>query len=92
MYSRSPLFARVFALFLYRYLLRGGFQDGREGLIFFVLQAWYRFLVDAKLYEHTLDQRRNGIAAEDISMEGSEEKTLNRSQPIPVVDEAIAEK
>ena len=39
-------------MFGYRYVVRLGFLDGRAGLIFFVLQTfWFRFLVDAKLYE-----------------------------------------
>ena len=51
-YNRLPRFARAFLLFFYRYVLRAGFLDGRPGLIFFVLQTfWFRFLVDAKLYE-----------------------------------------
>ena len=51
-YYRMPLFVRPFLLFLYRYVFRMGFLDGREGLIFFVLQTfWFRFLVDAKLFE-----------------------------------------
>jgi hypothetical protein len=36
----------------YRYFLRLGFMDGREGLVFHFLQAfWFRFLVDAMIYE-----------------------------------------
>jgi glycosyltransferase involved in cell wall biosynthesis len=51
-YDRMPLFARPFALFVYRYFLRLGFLDGTEGLIFWVLQTfWFRFLVDAKIWE-----------------------------------------
>ena len=51
-YIRLPLFTRAFLLFLYRYIFRLGFADGKEGAIFFVLQCfWYRFLVDAKLFE-----------------------------------------
>lgn len=51
-YARVPLFARAFLYFLYRYIIRLGFLDGREGLIFHFLQGcWYRFLVDAKIYE-----------------------------------------
>lgn len=51
-YDSFPLFARPILLFFYRYVLRGGFLDGKEGLIFCVLQTlWFRFLVDAKLYE-----------------------------------------
>jgi glycosyltransferase involved in cell wall biosynthesis len=49
---RAPLFIGPFAYFVYRYFLRGGFLDGKEGLIFHFLQGcWYRFLVDASIYE-----------------------------------------
>lgn len=52
-YDRFPLFVRPFLLFLYRYVLRLGFLDGIEGFIFFVLKDfWFRFLVDAKTFEH----------------------------------------
>ncbi|GAB4300412.1 MAG: hypothetical protein Fur0025_40060 [Oscillatoriaceae cyanobacterium] len=35
-----------------RYTIGLGFLDGKEGLIFHFLQGfWYRFLVDAKIYE-----------------------------------------
>lgn len=51
-YGRSPLFLRAFLYFLMRYTIGLGFLDGREGLIFHFLQGfWYRFLVDAKIYE-----------------------------------------
>ena len=52
LYLRLPLFHRAFLYWFYRYFLRLGFLDGKEGLIYHFLQAfWYRFLVDAKLYE-----------------------------------------
>jgi glycosyltransferase involved in cell wall biosynthesis len=51
-YDRSPLFLRAAGLFIYRYIIKGGFLDGTEGLVFCVLQTlWFRFLVDAKLLE-----------------------------------------
>ncbi len=54
-YLRMPLFVRPFLYFFYRYFFRLGFLDGTQGLIFHFLQAfWYRFLVDAKLYEHRI--------------------------------------
>lgn len=57
-YLRMPLFVRPFLYFIYRYFIRLGFLDGTRGLIFHFLQAfWYRFLVDAKLYEHRYRQR-----------------------------------
>jgi glycosyltransferase involved in cell wall biosynthesis len=54
-YNRLPLFVRPFLLFIYRYFFRLGFLCGKEGLIFFILQTfWFRFLIDAKLYEKWL--------------------------------------
>jgi len=51
-YYRLPLFCRAFLYFFYRYFIRLGFLDGKEGLIFHFLQGcWYRFLIDAKIYE-----------------------------------------
>jgi len=51
-YSRLPGGFRAFAYFFYRYIVRLGFLDGREGRIFHILQGfWYRFLIDAKLHE-----------------------------------------
>ncbi|MGE7307319.1 glycosyltransferase family 2 protein [Priestia megaterium] len=51
-YYRLPKFFRAHIYFIYRYYIRLGFLDGPEGKIFHFLQAyWYRFLVDAKMYE-----------------------------------------
>jgi glycosyltransferase involved in cell wall biosynthesis len=53
-YASLPLFLRPFLYFFYRYIIRLGFLDGRKGLIWHFLQGlWYRFLVDAKIYEIT---------------------------------------
>jgi hypothetical protein len=57
-YDRLPLFVRPFLLFAYRYILRLGFLDGTEGLIFWVLQTfWFRFLIDAKIWERRHSNR-----------------------------------
>lgn len=51
-YYNLPLFLRAHLYFIYRYYIRLGFLDGKEGKIFCFLQAyWYRFLVDAKIFE-----------------------------------------
>lgn len=51
-YYRLPKFFRAHLYFIYRYYIKLGFLDGPEGKIFHFLQAyWYRFLVDAKIYE-----------------------------------------
>ena len=80
-YARLPGGLRALAYFLYRYILRGGFLDGREGLAFHVLQGfWYRFLVDAKLAEVRGVMRRDGRDApaairEALGMDVTPEKT-----------------
>lgn len=52
LYVNLPLFVRPFLYFIYRYFIRLGFLDGKEGFIWHFLQGfWYRFLVDAKIYE-----------------------------------------
>ena len=52
-YYKLPMGFRSWIYYIYRYYLRLGFLDGREGKIFNFLHAyWYRFLVDAKIYEH----------------------------------------
>lgn len=51
-YYRLPIFLRARIYYWYRYYGQLGFLDGKEGKIFIYLQAyWYRFVVDAKLYE-----------------------------------------
>jgi len=51
-YLNFPLFIRPVINFIYRYILLRGFLDGKQGLIWHFLQGfWYRFLVDAKIYE-----------------------------------------
>lgn len=52
LYVRLPLFLRPALYFHWRYFIKYGFLDGKKGLIWHFLQAfWYRFLVDAKIYE-----------------------------------------
>lgn len=52
LYLKLPIFVRPFLYFFYRYVLRGGFLDGRQGFLFHFLQGlWYRLLVDVKYAE-----------------------------------------
>ena len=63
-YVKSPLFVRPFLNFCLRYILRAGFLDGKQGLMWHFLQGfWYRFLVDAKIWE---TKRRFGNDPEKI--------------------------
>jgi glycosyltransferase involved in cell wall biosynthesis len=65
-YARLPLFVRPVAYFLYRYLVRLGFLDGRAGLVFHVLQGfWFRFLVDALILERRLRRKEALSAAQE---------------------------
>ena len=59
-YQNFPLFLRPFLFWIYGYILRLGFLDGMPGLIFHTLQRfWFRFLVDAKIYEQRLNSIRD---------------------------------
>lgn len=52
LYYKLPLFIRPHLYFIYRYIIKGGFLEGKVGLIFNFLQGyWYRFLVDTQIYE-----------------------------------------
>ncbi len=55
-----PRLVRPCLYMLYRYVLRLGFLDGKEGFVFHVLQGfWYRLLVDINI-----DELRAGAAAQ----------------------------
>jgi hypothetical protein len=70
-YNRLPFPVAALGYFLFRYIGQFGFLDGREGLIYHVLQGcWYRFLVGAKVMEFdrslrsltTLEEKRAALA------------------------------
>ena len=66
-YARIPLFTRPFLYFVWRYFIKLGFLDGKRGLIWHFLQGfWYRFLVDAKIYEIIKKAKDNNSSIEDI--------------------------
>jgi glycosyltransferase involved in cell wall biosynthesis len=51
-YRFLPLYIRPFLLFFYRYFIRLGFLDGKQGFIFHFNQSlWFRLLVDSKIEE-----------------------------------------
>lgn len=57
LYYKLPLGFRAHLYYIYRYYIRLGFLDGKEGKIYTFLQAyWYRFLVDAKIYENLINR------------------------------------
>jgi glycosyltransferase involved in cell wall biosynthesis len=63
-YARLPLYARALALYLYRYVFRLGFLDGRVGLVFHFLHGlWLFMLIDAKLDEARDFIKHHGVEA-----------------------------
>lgn len=51
-YAAMPLFWRSFIYFCYRYIVKGGFLDGKEGFLWHFLQGWwFKTLTDAKVFE-----------------------------------------
>jgi glycosyltransferase involved in cell wall biosynthesis len=65
---RSPLLVRPFFYFFYSYFLRLGFLDGKVGLVYHLLQAfWFRFLVDAKIMERRMAANQAADDTSDLS-------------------------
>ena len=57
-YYRFPIFMRSQLLFLYYYVVKLGFLDGKEGFVYhYMYHRWYRALVDAKILEQKLTDR-----------------------------------
>ncbi len=51
-WARLPGYVRPIAYFAYRYVVRLGFLDGKQGFVFHFMQAWwYRLLVDINIEE-----------------------------------------
>ena len=58
-WERLPAFVRPWLYFAYRYVLHGGFLEGREAFVFHFLHAlWYPLLIDAFWLERRLKARR----------------------------------
>jgi hypothetical protein len=81
LYARLPGGMRAWAYFLYRYLLRLGFLDGKAGLYFHLMQGlWYRALVDAKVEEIEAFARERGVPI----VEAIHDRTGIAIQPLPL--------
>lgn len=75
-YRFLPLYLRPFLLFFYRYFLRLGFLDGKQGFIFHFCQSlWFRLLVDVKI-EELAESGRNGASI--VSTVSASDQTSNR--------------
>lgn len=57
-YYKLPKFLRAKLYFWYRFYLKLGFLDGKEGYVYAFLQSyWYRFLVDSMIMEQEIRNR-----------------------------------
>lgn len=57
-YYKAPSFLRAKLMFILNYYLKLGFLDGKEGYIYHFLHTyWYRYLVDAKIYEQMMTNK-----------------------------------
>lgn len=63
-YGRAPIYVRAALFYLYRYVVRLGFLDGKEGFVFHFLHGfWLMILIDAKIDEARLFIRQHGVDA-----------------------------
>lgn len=65
-YNILPLGIKPFIYFMYRFFIKLGFLDGFRGFLFHILQGfWYRFLVDAKVYEIERKAKKNNLTIKE---------------------------
>jgi len=58
LYYKMPLFIRAILYFLYRFIFKMGFLDGKNGILYHFWQGlWYRLLVDLNIYRETMRKR-----------------------------------
>ena len=73
-YNKLPVFVRPLLYFVYRYVLRLGFLDGKAGFAYHFFQGyWYRSLVDLRVYE--LDKRLKVLDGNEAKLAYLEEQT-----------------
>ena len=63
-YARAPLYLRAMLMFIYRYVVRLGFLDGKVGFLFHFLHGFWLFmLIDGKLDEARAYIGEHGLEA-----------------------------
>ena len=63
-FGNAPLYLRSVLYFLYRYIVRLGFLDGKQGFVFHSMHGlWYFVLMDAKIDEAREYIRQHGLDA-----------------------------
>ena len=76
-----PLYLRPVLYFFYRYVIRFGFLDGKQGFIFHFLQGfWYRLLVDIHLDEllHEREPSDVSLSADVLAIEQRNHQNPNK--------------
>jgi glycosyltransferase involved in cell wall biosynthesis len=67
-WENLPLTVRPFLYFFYRYFLRLGFLDGRAGLVYHFLHAfWFRLMVDLKIMEFNRQIAQGDLTLEQLN-------------------------
>jgi len=80
----------------WRYFFKLGFLDGKPGLVWHFFQGgWYRFLVDAKIYEimfHTKQVHPKGISCRGIvdgDSDGKKSKSEEQEEMKKIIGEIL---
>lgn len=61
-YRRAPIYLRALLFYLYRYFIRLGFLDGKEGFLFHFMHGfWVYMLIDAKIDEARMFIEEHGV-------------------------------
>lgn len=73
-YAKMPLFWRSMGYSVYRYIVKMGFLDGKEGFCWDFFQGlWYRALVDAKVFQAKKSLEQKGYDPKNLSEKGKKE-------------------
>lgn len=64
LYGRAPIYLRSTLFYIYRYVVRLGFLDGKQGFLFHFMHGfWMMMLIDAKIDEARGYIRKHGVEA-----------------------------
>lgn len=76
-FNSLPLFWRSLAYFCFRYFLKGGFLDGKEGFLFAYIQGWwFRTMVDANILEVKKAMKLRGVDLKNDTVLTAQEKAM----------------
>lgn len=80
-YASAPLYLRAVLYFIYRYIFRLGFLDGKRGFVWHALQGfWHLLLIDVKVGEARRIIARDGLEAFDHQLRKRYDLTIYPAQ------------